>query len=187
VPRVVLTAREGLRLLNHGPVVLVTSSSGRRDDVITLAWSMPASASPPMVAIAVAPKRYSHGLIRRSREFVVNVPDSRLLPAVWLCGSVSGRDADKFAAAGLTRAVAATVHAPLIAECFGHLECRVARAFTAGDHTVFVGKVVHASVDPRAFDGTLRLRDGSQTLHHLGGPHFVTSGGRRLSAERGTA
>jgi flavin reductase (DIM6/NTAB) family NADH-FMN oxidoreductase RutF len=184
MPKTALQAREALRLLNHGPVVLVTSQEGGRLGVITLAWVTPVSAEPAMVGIAVSPKRYSHRLIKRSGEFVVNVPGSRLLDAVWLCGTASGRDTDKFAAAGLTSAQAQVVGAPLIEECFGHLECRVAGSVKAGDHTLFLGRVVAACADPAAFRDHLTLRGTTNTLHHLGGQRFFTSAGTRLDAVR---
>jgi flavin reductase (DIM6/NTAB) family NADH-FMN oxidoreductase RutF len=135
-----------------------------------------------MLAIAVAPARFSHDLIANSGEFVVNVPGSNLLKAVWLCGTKSGRDCDKFAEAGLTALPGRVVGAPLVGECFGHAECRVVDAPTAGDHTVFMGEVVAASVETSAFDGHLRLRRPYHTLHHLGGPRFVTSAGTKLRA-----
>ncbi len=135
-----------------------------------------------MVAIAVAPSRFSHDIIAKSREFVVNVPGSVLLPAVWYCGTASGRDEDKFEGAGLTELTAGAVKAPLVAECFGHIECRVVKATRLGDHTLFAGEVVAVSVDDAAFDQHLKLRRPYHTLHHLGGRHFVTSAGTRVEA-----
>jgi flavin reductase (DIM6/NTAB) family NADH-FMN oxidoreductase RutF len=170
------------RLVNHGPTVLTTCGHGASANVITLAWVSPVSIDPPLLAIAVAPPRHSHGLISREREFVVNVPAPRMLDAVWYCGTRSGRDGDKFDGAGLTREPARVVETPMVKECFAHIECRVVRAATVGDHTLFVGEAVGASVAPGAFDGHLRLRGRFHTLHHLGGPRFVTSAGTRLRA-----
>ena len=179
-----LDVRKVTRLLNHGPAVIASSRYGGKSNLITLAWTTPVSVEPPMVAIAVAPGRFSHGLIDRSREFVLNVPGPRLLPAVWYCGTVSGRNADKFKGAGLTEADAKAVDAPLVQECFAHVECRVASVLKAGDHTLFCGEVVAVSVESAAFDEVLALRGRFHTLHHLGGPHFVTSAGSRLTAGR---
>ena len=170
------------RLINHGPTVLASCRHAGRSNLITLAWATPVSIKPPMVAIAVAPSRFSHDIIARSREFVVNVPGSALLQAVWYCGTVSGRNGDKFEGAGLTELAARMVGAPLVAECFGHIECRVVKATKLGDHTLFAGEAVAVSVDDTAFDGHLKLRRPHHTLHHLGGRHFVTSAGTRLEA-----
>lgn len=182
MPKRSLDVRRVTRLVNHGPTVLASCRHGGRSNLITLAWATPVSIDPPMVAVAVAPARFSHDLIAGSREFVLNVPGPHLLSAVWHCGTVSGRDEDKFEGAGLTEARAAVVGAPLVAECFAHIECRVVKAPTAGDHTVFVGEAVAASVEEAAFDGHLRLEEPYDTLHHLGGPRFLTSAGTRLMA-----
>lgn len=170
------------RLVNHGPTVLVSCGRGSRANVITLAWVSPVSIDPPMLTIAVAPPRHSHGLISRAREFVVNVPPPRILDAVWFCGTRSGRDVDKFDGAGLTASAARVINTPMVEECFAHIECRVVKATTVGDHTLFVGEAVAASVEPGAFDGHLRLRGRFHTLHHLGGPRFVTSAGTHMRA-----
>lgn len=177
-----LDAGRVARLMNHGPTVLASARHEGRSNLITLAWTTPVSIDPPMVAIAVAPARFTHDLIARSREFVVNIPGSHLLPAVWFCGTVSGRDCDKFAGAGLNESTAAVLAAPLVTECFGHVECSVVDAPTAGDHTIFIGEVVAASVDQDALDGHLSAREPYDTLHHLGGTQFLTSMGKRLTA-----
>jgi flavin reductase (DIM6/NTAB) family NADH-FMN oxidoreductase RutF len=177
-----LDVRKVTSLVNHGPTVLASCRHGGRSNLITLAWTTPVSADPPMVAIAVAPTRYSHGLISGSGEFVINVPSSGMLPAVWHCGTVSGRDGDKFTSSGLSEAAAMEVDVPVIAECFAHIECRVAAAPVLGDHTLFVGEVLAVSAESEALDGRLRLRRPYHTLHHLGGRDFVTTAGSRLRA-----
>ena len=170
------------RLVNHGPTVLASCRHESECNIVTLAWVTPVSINPPMLAIAVAPARFSHELIARSKEFVVNVPGPCLLDAVWYCGTKSGRDGDKFEGAGLTREDGAEVAAPLVAECFAHVECRVVDAPTVGDHTLFVGEAVAARVESGAFGEHLRLTGRYQTLHHLGGHEFLTSAGTRLVA-----
>jgi flavin reductase (DIM6/NTAB) family NADH-FMN oxidoreductase RutF len=104
---------------------------------------------------------------------------------VWHCGTVSGRDGDKFVSAGLNEETAQVVGAPLVAECFAHAECRVVDAYTTGDHTLFVGEVVAAAVEEAAFDDHLMLEGPYNTLHHLGGSRFVTSAGVKLNAAAG--
>lgn len=170
------------RLVNHGPTVLVSCAHGGRDNLITLAWCMPVSISPPMIGVAIAPARFSHDLIRDSGEFAVNVPDARLLHAVWLSGTTSGREGDKFRSTGLTRLGASVIGAPLVNECFAHIECRVSDAPVAGDHTLFLGEAVAAAVEDHAFDGRLKLTGDHRTLHHLGGSEFLTSAGEIISA-----
>lgn len=182
MPKRSVDVRRVARMVNHGPTVLASSRHDDRSNLITLAWTTPVSIDPPMVAIAVAPARFTHDLIARSREFVVNIPGSHLLPAVWFCGTVSGRDQEKFEGAGLTEAPGTIVDSPVVAECFGHIECKVVDSPVAGDHTLFIGEVVSASVEEGALEGHLTLRRPFETLHHLGGPQFLTSSGKVLTA-----
>ncbi len=161
------------RLINHGPTVLVTSASGGNDNIMTLAWNMPASGNPMRVVISVAPQRFSHGLIMESGAFAINIPTTRISRAVMLCGSLSGREVDKFERAGLTRLKAQKIPCPLVGECIGHLECKVVESWDAGDHTLFLGEVVAASADSDVFNEVLRLDEETQTLHHLGGRYFA--------------
>ena len=139
------------KIFQAGPpsiVVMVTCvGSGGRPNIITLGMYMPISFDPPLVCIGVSPKRYSHRLIEEMGEFVVNVPSINLTEEMNFCGIRSGRDCDKFRETGLTPVPASKARPPLIEECFGHLECRVVQSHICGDHTLFVGEVLRASVN----------------------------------------
>jgi len=94
---------EPMPLLFPTPVILVTSqSSDSKPNIIAIAWTGVVNSKPPMMGIAIQPIRYSHGLIRSSGEFGVNIPTVDLLRAVDYCGTVSGKDVDKFKVTGLT-------------------------------------------------------------------------------------
>ena len=139
------------KLLQVGPtgnVVMVTccDKSGKAN-IITAGMYMPISSDPPQVCIGIAPERYSHDLILDQGEFVVNSPSISLKEKMHLCGIKSGRDHDKFNEFGLTPLPAKKVKPPLIAECFGHIECKVVNHITCGDHTLFVGEALTASAD----------------------------------------
>jgi len=161
------------RLINHGPTVLVTSRLGEKTNVMTAAWQMPVSSKPMLVAVALGHERFSHGLITESREFVINIPHLELIKEVVCCGTHTGRDMDKFTFCKITPVKAQKVDAPLIMECIGNIECRLYSYHEAGDHTIFVGEVVAASVREGIFDDYLRVDlDKAKTLHHLGGKNF---------------
>jgi len=110
---------------------------------------------PVIVGIAIRPATFSHGLISATREYVVNLPPSRLAAQVDACGSSSGRSGiDKFASYGLTAIPADEVRPPLIQECPVNLECRVTGIQTIGDHDLFLGEVVAVHVDEEVLDET---------------------------------
>ncbi|MFH1471157.1 MAG: flavin reductase family protein, partial [Candidatus Micrarchaeota archaeon] len=124
-------------------VVLVTSvDSAGKPNIITLAWTAILSMNPFMVGVSIAPGRHSHKLISETKEFVVNLPSFELEQACIVCGTTSGRNADKFKEAGLTPLKSEKVKAPRIAECYAWLECRLVNSLETGDHTLFIGEVV---------------------------------------------
>lgn len=132
------------------PIALVSCSNGEgKGNVITLAWVGTVCSEPPVLSIAIRRGKYSHGLIKASGEFVVNVPTEELLRATDICGTLSGRNTDKWQRAGLTPAPASRVRAPLIAECPISLECVVRETLSPGSHDVFLGEVVASHVEER--------------------------------------
>lgn len=163
------------RLLHPMHTVLVSCvGADGKPNIITLAWAMPVSLNPPLVAISVSPSRHSHKLIEETREFVVNIPTIDILDAVFHCGNVSGRNRDKFRETGLTMMPSRKVKAPIIKECVAHLECRLSSQFTAGDHTVFIGEVLEAYADKQTFAGDKYDIAKARMVFHLGGNAFAT-------------
>lgn len=124
----------------------VAEHDGRRS-ICPLGWKMNTSSSPPMMAISVAPGRFTHELISGSGEFVLAWPGADLAEATMLCGTRSGRDLDKFKEAQLSALPATHVSVPLVGECIANLECRVAGQMTTGDHTIFAGEVLSVWVN----------------------------------------
>jgi flavin reductase (DIM6/NTAB) family NADH-FMN oxidoreductase RutF len=170
------------RLLGGGPVLLVTTSWRGVSNVMPAAYVTPLSFAPPLVGLAVHPSRHTHDMIKHSGEFALNVPARELLHHCQYLGSVSGREVDKLELTKLPTFRARNVDAPLLEGCIGYIECGVEDAFTVGDHTLFVGKVVAAQVEEEAFDETWLLTDPDlKPLHYLGLNYFAVLG-ERLAA-----
>lgn len=163
------------RILNIGGVVLVTASFEGKESIATVAWNMPVSKRPPLVAIALAPERYTYTLIEKSKEFALNLPTLELLRETYLCGKISGREVDKFRKAKLTREKSRFISAPLIKECIANLECKVTNIYLAGDHNLIIAEVLRAIVEEEVFDEHLKVNlDKAKTIHHLGGSLFTS-------------
>jgi len=161
------------RLLHPMHTVLVSCvGKAGKPNVTTLAWAMPTSNDPPLLAISLSPKRHSHTLITESGQFIVNIPTLELLQAVVACGSFTGRSFDKFKKANLTPMPAKKVKAPAIRECVAHLECEVEDQLTTGDHTIFVGRILEAYADMGVFTESYDLKK-VRMLYHLGGNNFA--------------
>lgn len=155
-------------LLEPGPVVLLTTAGRRRPDVMTQSWHTMLDFEPPLVACVVSNRNFSFNALRRTRECVLNIPSVELAPKVVACGDCSGREVDKFASIGLMPLAASCVRAPLIAECFANLECRVVDTRAVNRYCLFVLEVVKAWIDP--------ARKRPRTIHHLGKGAFMVAG-----------
>jgi len=149
-----------VRPIYPSPAALITSVDAEgRPNIITLGETYNLSIRRPVIlGISMMKQRYSHTLISQTREFVVNLPTTRILRQVDLIGTCSGREVDKFAEFGLTPLPATQVAPPLIAECPVNLECRVIGIQEIGDHDMFLGEVVVEHVDADVLDERGNIR-----------------------------
>jgi flavin reductase (DIM6/NTAB) family NADH-FMN oxidoreductase RutF len=152
-----------LSLLPPFPVVIVST----QDNAITVNQIAYFSFRPLRVGVGIAHTRHSYALLSGEREFVINIPDASLLEAVEACGSLSGRDGDKYGPAGLTAVSSAEVDAVSIEECAAHIECRVEQELSFEERTWFIARVVAASSTP-SHEGMASLTCGRR--------HYVLPG-----------
>jgi flavin reductase (DIM6/NTAB) family NADH-FMN oxidoreductase RutF len=155
-------------LLEPGPVVLLTTASGGRSNVMTMSWHTMMEFEPPLVGCVVSDRNYSFGLLKATNECVINIPTVEIAEKVVACGNTSGAKLDKFKRFGLTPKAAARVGAPLIDECFANLECRVVDTRMVTKYCFFVVEVIKAWKD--------RALDNPRTIHHLGYGSFMVAG-----------
>ncbi len=157
-------------LLEPGPVVLLTTARDGRPNIMAMSWLTMLEFEPPLVGCVVSNRNYSFELLQASQECVVNIPTVDIADKVVACGNSSGANLDKFATFGLTAKPAALVAAPLIAECYANLECRVVDTSMVDKYCLFVLEVVKAWLDSAAKE--------PRTIHHLGDGNFMVAGER---------
>ncbi len=134
---ILVTCREEMDILGK---------KGVKDNIITLAWHMPVSFNPNLYAIAVGKTRFSCEMIKKSKAFVVNFISDKLGKEALAVGTKSGIHTDKFSDTGLGKEEAKSVDCPRIKEALGHIECEVVNEVDAGDHIIFIGKVLNSEV-----------------------------------------
>jgi flavin reductase (DIM6/NTAB) family NADH-FMN oxidoreductase RutF len=156
------------RLLEPGPVVMVTTARKGRANIMTMSWHMMIDFEPPIVGCVISDRNYTFGILKATRECVINIPTVELAKKVVGCGNTSGRTVDKFKIFHLTQAAASCVKAPLIAECYANLECKVIDARMASKYNIFIFQVLKAWVAPS--------RKQPRTIHHLGRGAFMVAG-----------
>jgi flavin reductase (DIM6/NTAB) family NADH-FMN oxidoreductase RutF len=163
------------RLINSGNLILVTSAYKDKTNIVTIAWHSPLCRKPPLVGISVAKSHLSCEFIQKAGEFIINIPDEPLLRKAVFCGSISGREREKFSEAGLTPVKAKhLVKTPVIGECPGHIECYVRDTKEFGDHVLYAGEVIYAEAEERLFQENWDT-DKIKLIYHLGGKCFTTS------------
>lgn len=156
------------RLLEPGPVVMLTTFHQGRANIMTMSWHMMVEFEPPLIACVVSPADYSFAALRKTRQCVIAVPPATLAATVVDVGNCSGQDVDKFARFGLSALPAQNVRAPLIAQCLANLECRVVDTRLVNKYALFVLEVVQAWTNPKT-----RQR---RTFHANGDGTFIVDG-----------
>ncbi len=178
-----LEPQESLRLLDGGPVVLVTTRWRDQTDVMPAIWTTPLSREPPLVGVVVHPSRHTHDMIGFAEQFALNFPAPDLMNHAQYFGVVSGRDVNKLDLSKLPTFKATKVDAPLIENCIAYIECGLEDALRLGDHTLFVGRVEVVQAESDAFDETWLVGDSDyRPLHYLGLDRYAVLG-ERLEAE----
>jgi flavin reductase (DIM6/NTAB) family NADH-FMN oxidoreductase RutF len=160
-----LPLSKAFTLIEPGPVVLVTTSDGHRDNVMTISWTMVLDFSASF-ALTTGPWNHSYAALEKTRECVIGVPTVDLLDTAIGIGTCCGRDVDKFEKFGLTRVKARHVRPPLIADCVANIECRVVDIIEKYNIVVLEGLAAY-------FDGA---RKEKRTLHAVGDGTFVVDG-----------
>ena len=156
------------RLLEPGPVVMVTTSHKGRANIMTMSWLTMMDFEPPLVGCVMSDLNYSFAALKATKQCVLNIPTVELAKQMIGCGNSSGRRTDKFEKFRLTAAPAARVAPPLIAECYANFECKVIDARLAAKYNFFILEVVKAWID--------RAKKNPRTLHHRGRGVFTVDG-----------
>ena len=132
------------RLVSYG-LYIVTSKRGRELNGQIANTVFQVCAEPPMIAVCINKKNYTHEFIEESRVFAISILSKEApMNLIGQFGFKSGRDIDKFENVNFK---AGKTGAPLVTDfTVGFIEAEVMKSMEVGTHTLFVGKVVEASV-----------------------------------------
>ncbi len=144
-------------MLNPVPAVMVSCGDGEISNIITIAWTGIINSDPPITYVSVRKSRFSHDLIEKTGEFVINLTTEKLAFAADFCGVRSGRDTDKFKEQKLTASESRVVSCPSIEESPVNIECRVIEKKEYPTHDMFIAEIVSVSVDSDLMDDNGRL------------------------------
>ncbi len=144
-------------LLSPLPAVMVSVGDMENSNIITVAWTGILSSDPPRAYVSVRPSRYSHGLLKESGEFVINLTTEALAKKTDYAGIYTGKKVDKFEKCKLTKLQSKCVSAPTIAESPISLECRVFEVMESGTHDIFLADIVNVSCREELLDENGRI------------------------------
>ena len=167
-----LKINKAFTLMEPGPVVLITTNDGQKNNIMTISWTMVLDFTAKF-AMTTGPWNYSYGALQETGECVIAVPTVDLIDQVVGVGTCSGADTDKFEKFHLTPVKGNHGRAPLIKECFANIECRVIDIIDKFNIVVLEG--VAAYVDSS--------RKEKRTIHAVGDGTFVVDG-RRLDRKK---
>jgi flavin reductase (DIM6/NTAB) family NADH-FMN oxidoreductase RutF len=125
-------------------VIAIAKDENGKANPVTLSWTMIASGQPPMMAIALAAKHYTVQAIRHSRCFTIAYPSAEQADAAMFFGTHSGRDTDKLAQFECDTDKCTKIDSVLLSDAVANFECTLESQMPAGDHIIFVGKIVSA-------------------------------------------
>ncbi|MFZ2387770.1 MAG: flavin reductase family protein [Polaromonas sp.] len=160
-----LELSKAFTLMESGPVVLVTTHDGQKDNIMTISWTMVMDFT-PVFAITTGEWNHSFAALRKNRECVIAIPTVDMLDKVVGIGTCSGKDTDKFAKFKLTPVQGKFVRSPLIKECLANIECKVIDIVKK--HNIVVLEGVAAYVDT--------TRKEKRVLHAVGDGTFIVDG-----------
>lgn len=162
------------RLLNPGPLVLVSSLFNKRAGLTPIAWHMPVSDDPPIIALEIWEGHFIYKAILQTGDFTVNIPSSGMAATIRLLGSVSGRKADKFKKYGLAKEPGKKVKSPRLKSAIGVIECKLRREDSIlRKYNIILGDIVYAEAEEKIFtDRWTPEKNGPRILQHLGGKIF---------------
>ena len=159
-------------LIEPGPVVLVTTSDGKKNNIMTISWTMVMDFT-PIFAITTGPWNYSFAALQKSKECVISIPTVDMIDKMVGVGTCSGADTDKFEKFRLTAVKGKHVQAPLIKECLANIECKVIDIVKKHNIVVLEGVAAY-------FDDS---RNERRTVHAVGDGTFIVDG-RKLNRKK---
>jgi flavin reductase (DIM6/NTAB) family NADH-FMN oxidoreductase RutF len=156
------------RFLEPGPVVLVSSAWKGKMNIMTMGWHTVMEFTPSLIGCIISNQNHSFGMIKKSRECVINIPTQDMARKVVGIGNCSGSEIDKFKEFKLTAISASKMNTPLIQECYANFECKIYDAKLVNQYNFFIFEVVkaHVAISPKY----------PRTLHFRGDGVFMLSG-----------
>ena len=138
---------------HHNPRVpaIVTAHAGGRDNAMTASWHGAISFKPPIIGVAISPKRFTYQLILEGKEFGLNFLPLEKVELIAALGGSKGSEIDKFQRFGIKKVKPLKTSVPILEDAYAAYECKLIDHRTYGDHEWVVGEVLVTHFDEGVF------------------------------------
>lgn len=164
-----LPASQAYRVLEPGPIVMVSTSDNGKPNVMTMGFHMMIQHDPPLIGCVIGPWDHSYQALRKTGECVIAVPGLDLAETVVDVGNCSGDRVNKFQRYGLKTRPAKDVSAPLLSDCLANIECRVVDTRLSDPYSLFILEATRIWINEN--------RKERRMMHHRGDGTFTVDGG----------
>ncbi len=131
-------------------VGLITSNGPYGNNIMACEWTHHVSYSPGLVAVCIGHNKATAENIRKSKEFGVNLSATNQNVMASLAGGNTGKEVDKIEALkelGFKFYKAKKINVLMVEGAVVNIECKLFKEVPLGDHVMFVGEVVEASIN----------------------------------------
>lgn len=163
-----ISTENSFRLIEPGPILLVTTSLAGKPNVMTMGFHMMVQHAPPLIGCVIGPWDHSYQALRETGHCVLSVPREDMSATVTEIGNCSGADVDKFETFGVDTQPGTRSEAPLISDCVANLECHLV------DETLSDSYALHILQVERLW-GAADWRE-ARLLHHMGDGRYSRDG-----------
>jgi flavin reductase (DIM6/NTAB) family NADH-FMN oxidoreductase RutF len=138
---------------HHNPRVptIVTAHAGGRDNAMAASWHGSISFKPPIIGVAIAPRRFTYQLILEGKEFGLNFLPLEKVELIAALGGSKGSEVDKFQKFGIKKVKPLKTSVPILEDAYAAYECKLIDHRTYGDHEWVVGEVLATHFEEGAF------------------------------------
>ena len=169
-----INSKNAYRVVAPRPTIIVTTVNDKGEvNAAPFSFTMPVSMDPPLIAFASVTTHHTYQTIKKTGEFVVNIPSEGILKELWITGEKFPSDVNEIEKADLTQIPSKKVLPPKIKECIASIECKVRWTKKAGDHDIIVGESLYVEVQENILKEGLLDVEKAKPVLHLGGINFV--------------
>lgn len=128
-------------ILHPRPVVIIGSGSFNENKINFMAasWITPLSEEPKLIGFACYYENYTSELIKKYKQFSVNIVED--IDLIWKVGTTSGKEIDKVKEFNIKVKKGKVLDVPIIEDCLAFAECKLYKETELGDHYFFAGEV----------------------------------------------